>query len=64
MTKSEYRRAVRQAERVFGYIQVANSKRPVRLAKAKALALAKLVPDDAQINAEWASEHQEILLVG
>ena len=64
MTKKEYTRAVRKAQRVFGYIQIVDTKRPVRLSKAKALDLAKLVPDDAQIDASWASENQMFLLVG
>jgi predicted RNA-binding protein associated with RNAse of E/G family len=64
MTKNEYTRAVRKANRIFGYIQIANSKRPTRLSKAKALNLVNHVPDDAEINAEWATEEQTVLLVG
>ena len=65
MTKTEYRQAVREAQRVFGYIQIAvKERRPVRLSKAKALELLRRLPDDAQIDAMWASEYQEILLVG
>jgi len=64
MTKKEYEAAVRKADRIFGYIQIVDTKRPVRLSKAKALGLARLVPDDAQIDAAWADGEQAFLLVG
>ena len=64
MTKKEYTRAVRKAQRVFGYVQLVDSKRPIRITKTGALSLARQVPDDAEINAMWADNDQAFLLVG
>ena len=65
MTQAEYRQAVKRAQRVFGYIQIAvKERRPVRLSKTKALELLRRLPDDAQIDAEWADGDQAFLLVG
>jgi len=64
MTKTEYEAAVRRARKVFGYVQLVDSKRPVRITKTGALSLARQVPDDAEINAMWADDDQAFLLVG
>ena len=65
MTKTEYRQAVRKAQRVLGFIQITDSRqRGFRLSKAKALTLIQTVPDDEPINAKWMSEDQEFLVVG
>lgn len=65
MTKTEYRQAVKRAQRIFAYVHIAaKQRRPVRLSKAKALELLNRVPDDAQVDAMWASDDQAFLLVG
>jgi len=65
MTKDEYTRAVRKAHRIFGYVRItSNRPQATRLSKAKALSLVSQVSNDAQIEAEWASEDQMFLLVG
>jgi len=64
MTKKEYKAAVRKARKVFGYVQLVDSKRPIRITKTGALSLARQVPDDAEINAMWADDDQVFLLVG
>ena len=64
MTKDEYRQAVKKSKRRFAYVAIARSMRPILLSRAKALKLVRLLPDDAEINAEWASEDEMFLLVG
>ena len=65
MTRAEYRRAVKQATRVFGYIQItAERRQAVPLSKIKALELIRQVPHNAQVDASWADDDQVFLLVG
>lgn len=66
MTKEEYEQAVKKSRRRFAYVQIcaAGSKRAIPLSRAKALKLVGHIPGDTQINAEWASDAQEFLLVG
>jgi len=65
MTKKEYRQAVKQAQRIFGYVQItAERRQAVRLSKVKALDLIRQVDDDSEIGATWADDDHAFLLVG
>ena len=65
MNKPEYRQAVKQARRIFGYVQISQTRRQaVRLSKAKALGLICQVDDDNAIAAMWADDDHAFLLVG
>ena len=65
MDKKEYRQAVKQARRVFGYVQISQTRRQaVRLSKVKALGLICQVDDDNAIAAMWADDDHAFLLVG
>ena len=65
MTKSEYLKSVRQAKKIFGYIQM-TTKRPVptKISKSKALALVSQIGDDDEIRASWAGDDKFFLLIG
>ena len=65
MDKKEYRQAVRQAQRVFGYVQITATRRQAtRLSKTRALDLIRQVDGDSEIGATWADDDHAFLLVG
>ena len=65
MNKQECTKAIRKAYRIFGSIAIVKeSHRQVRLSRAKALALIKTVPDDAELNAEWLDDDHRFLMIG
>ena len=65
MDKAAYLKAVRKAERLFGYIAVADKRRvATRLSKARAALLVSRCDDGDIIDAMWASDAEEILLIG
>jgi len=65
MDKAAYLKAVRKAKRLFGYIAIADKYRvATRLSKPRAAALVTRCDDDKAIDAMWASDDEEILLIG
>jgi hypothetical protein len=65
MNKREYRKAVKRARLVVGFIQISKRRKVgTRISKKGALLLIRHIPDDDQINAVWADDDQEILFVG
>ena len=65
MTKQEYKRAIRQAQRVFCCVRISDA-RPAnaRISKVRALELIALVPDDATIAADWLDDDHHLLMIG
>ena len=64
MDNKEYRQAVKQAQRIFVYVKVAETRRQaLRVSKVKALELICQVNGD-EVNAIWASDDHNFLLVG
>jgi len=66
MDKQEYLKAIKTAKTIFAYVAITKDggKVPIEIGKSKAAQLVRLLPEPAEIDAVWASDHQEILLVG
>ena len=66
MKRPECVEAIKQAYRIFAYIEVLDrSKRPVRLSKVKARELILWnVLDDADLKVEWLDKEMKILAIG
>ena len=66
MTKPEYLEAVKSARQLFAYVAITRDrgKIPTKISKARAANLVKLLADHAEIDALWASDAREILLIG
>jgi len=65
MDKASYLKAVRKAERIFGYIAVMPDHNvPTRLSKVKAAALVKQCDESDDIDAMWACDDEQFLLIG
>jgi len=66
MTKTEYLKAVKTARQLFVYVAITQDrgKVPTKISKARAANLVKLLADHAEIDALWASDAREILLIG
>ena len=64
--KAEYKRAVRTARRIMGFITVSGSRKVgIKLSKVEALFLVKALADDKPIQAEWGDgDDKTILFVG
>jgi len=60
----EYKRAVKQATRIFAYVKITDTRRQaMRVSKVRALELIRQVDGD-DVNAIWADDDHAFLLVG
>jgi len=65
MTKREYLRSVRRSRKIFGCIQITDTRMvPTKISKKKALELVSQISDDDEIHASWARNDNLYLLVG